>query len=368
MTLEQTLERINHLADGLLVELAENSESRFLISLPPLLPEEQATPILDCMEYVYGLSQLREILVYKYLLLAFKTKKLAVSRESLAFCLSQMRQSPVIDYYDLGDYHEYAYAYYKKMEDERKALRHLISCYSDRGRAIVSADKTFDSKDWLMAILKDHQRFESLLLYILDFIVQDLEDVQVFLKRSQYLLLERALLFAVKIFAENPKQNVQLRSAVYTVQSLYYDMTDRTDDAKAARMAAKKLGGSKNYERVLAEYRISQPAPHLADERFVDYLLFINALEEYEVYPMDEKGNLNLEYEYDDFILAKDGRLNFMDTFYRQMPSVLDFQKLYEQAEAGEASAITELARRYRQGEGVSASECAAAAWETKLK
>ena len=366
MTLEQTIQRIHTIADQLLVSLAEEPASRYMIALPPLADDVTDVPVMDCLEYRYAIARLREVLTYKYLLNAWKNKQLEVSRELLASCLASLRKSPVIDYYDLGDYHEMAFHYYKKAGDEKKAQRHLISCYFDRGRAIISADKVFDSKDLIMALLKDRRRMEAFIWYVLDFILHDFEDIQEYMTRTQYLLMERILVLAVKLFAENAECNKDLRCGVYTLQSLYYGWTERPEEAKAAKQACLQLGGKKKYAAILKRILKSKPAPRLADQRFLDYVLYINVLEETEVYPMDQDENLDLDAPYDFFILAKDGRTNFLDTFYRPMSDALKFLKTYDLAEQGDAAAIQNIARRYREGDGITACLAASQAWEKK--
>lgn len=367
MTLEQTIQRIHTIADQLLVNFAEDRESRFLFTLPPISEEASWVPVLDCQEYNYGIARLREALAYKYLLGAMKHKQLAVSKESLAACLRNMRRVPFIDYYDLGDYHEYAHAYYKQLGDEKKARRHLLCCYMDRGRAILSCDKIFDCKELIMALMKEHRRMQAFLVYVISFIHYDFEEVQELMKRSQYLLLERALVLAVKLFAENGAYDADVRSCIYYVQSVYYERTNREELAKSAREAYKKVGGSKNFDLTLVKFMMDQPDPQLMDEQFLDYLLYGDSVDEEEIYPHNEEGEIDLDLEAEDPVVVKDGRSNFMDTFCRVMPDAMEFRKMYGQAEKGDEGAIREVVRCYREGDRVSVCECAAAAWEQLL-
>ena len=368
LTLEETIARIHSIADALLTRIALEPESRFMISLPSLMDGQEKVPFLDCQEYNYAIARLREVLIYKYLLISVRVKQLTVDRELLSICLANMRLSPVIDYYDLGDYHEFAFYYYKKLKQEQKAMRHLLSCYQDRGRAIFSAHKTFDCKEMLLMLMKDHQRMRAFLLYVVHYILNDFEEFQPYLKRTQYLLLERSLLLAKKLFAEQPHCGVDLRSCIYYAEWLYAVCTNRVYDAQVAKKNYLLLGGERVYAEVFENVLLDQPKPHLSDVRFVDYLLYRNSMEDFQIYPTDELGNLNLNYEYDDFNLAKDGRVNFMDLFYRNMCDASDFKRVYEAAERGNVDAIREVAKRYLEGEGVAPSASVAATWYSILE
>ena len=367
MTLEEILQRSAAIADAWLVKLADDPDSRYLMNLPPLTADGPEAPLLNCQEYHYAIARLREVITYKYLLAAFKSKQLAVSRESLSACLRRMRKSPVIDYEDWGNYHEFAFYWYKQQGDGKKAMRHLLSCYGDRARVIVSSGKTFDCKDLLLLLLKDHQRMQSFLLYVVHFIFNDLEEMQPYLKRTQYLLLERALFFAVKLFAEQDSCAADLRAGIYAAQQLYCEALQRTAEAESAQAAAKRLGAGDNCREVFEQIRKSLPAPRRSDEQLADYLLYVNYLEDYQIYPKDDHGNVDLEADYDFYILAKAGRTNFMDAFYRPMPSALAFKQQYALAETGDSAAIREVVRQYRSGHQVAVCEAAALAWEKKL-
>ena len=368
MTLEQISQRINTIVDELLAAIAQNPESRYLFTLPPLTEEYQGEILMDCQEDGYCIAQLREVITYKYLLGALKSKLLEVDRENLAACIRNMRKSPVIDYYDLADYHEFAYHYYKKSGNDKKAGVHLLSCYFDRGRAILSCDHTFDCKELLLVLLKDRQRLLSFLLYVINFASHDFEDYQDCLKRSQYLLLERSLVMAEKVFAEDAKCNVDLRCCIYYVQSVYFNQTKRPDMALAAKRACRQLGGKKSYLKVLEGIIKKQMKPRFMDERFLDYMLYANSLEDDEICTLDETGTISFDIEEDEYaIWDKAQRVDFLDAFYRPMDEAMEFKKLHEQAEEGDEQAIRELVRRYREGDGVTACECAAQAWEKKL-
>ena len=366
MTLEQINQRINPIVDQLLVTFAENPESRYLFTLPSLTEGEEG-PVLDCQENGYCIGQIREVITYKYLLGALKSKQLEVNAENLYACISNMRKSPVIDYYDLGDYHEFAYYYYTKLGKEKKANAHLLSCYYDRGRAILSCDKTFDSKDLLMLLLKDRQRLLSFVLYILDYIYNDFEDNQEFLKRSQFLLLERALVLAEKVFAETADYSVNLRGSIYFVEYKYYNLTKRLDMALKAKAAYKKFGSKRPFKKILEELVETQIDLHWEDERFLDYILYGATLEDDEICSHDEEGNITLEIDDEYSVWEKDERMNFLDAYYRPMENAADFKKVYEKAETGDQQAIRELVRCYREGDGVISCSRAAEAWEKKL-
>ena len=367
MNLEEVIQKINTIVDDLLVKIAHEPSARYLISLPPLMEGAQEAPLMDCQEYTYAIGQLREVITYKYILYALKSKVLAPNRESLAVCISQMRKSPVIDYYDLGDYHEFAYHCYMRAGNEKKARRHLLACYMDRARAILSAEKVFDCKELIMALMKEHQRMRSFLLYVINFIHYDFEEVQDFLKRSQYLLIERALLLATKLFGENSAYDANVRSAIYYVASRYYEQTNRMEMAKSAKEEYLRLGGDKNYDLELVRFLMSQSDPIFSDERFLDYVLYRDSIDDDEVYPHDDDGHIDLEIEAEDPIVVKDGRSNYLDTYYRPMPAAEQFMNVYEQAERGNKQAILEVAHRYLDGCGVEPCTCAARAWGEKL-
>lgn len=367
MKLEEVIKRTNLLVDELLVKIARDPVSRYLIDLPPLTAGEQKAPVMDVQEYRYAIARLREVITYKYILCALKSGILAPARESLALCLSLMRKTPVIDYYDWGDYHEFAYKCYMQTDDKKKARRHLLACYMDRGRAILSADKIFDCKELIMALMKEHQRMQSFLLYVINFIHYDFEEVQPFLKRSQYLLIERALLLATKLFAENAACDVNVRSSIYYVASRYYEQTDRMEMARSARAEYLRLGGDRNYDLELVQFLMTQPDPVFSDERFLDYILYRDSIDDDEIYPRGDDGNFHLEIAAEDPIVVKDGRSNYMDTYYRTMPAAKHFMTVYEQAERGEREAILEVIRCYRAGDGVAPCEAAARAWEEQL-
>lgn len=363
MTLEQILERINTIVDNILVTIAGKSESRFLFTLPALVDNQPNEVLIDCQETGFGIARLREVITYKYLLSALKSKLLELNYDNLVSCLKNMRLSPVIDYYDLADYHEFAYYYYKKLGNERKANIHLLSCYFDRGRAILSCDKVFDCKELLLVILKDRQRLLTFLLYVLDFVGHEFEDYQEDLKRSQYLLIERSLVLAEKVFAEDTKSPLDLRCSIYYVQSLYYNLTKRPDMALKAKRACRQLGGKQSYRKLFEDFSLTQQAPHFMDLRFLDYMLYVCSLEDDDICSLDENGNITFEIDDEYSIWEKDERNNFLDAYYRPVKSALEFKIIYERAEKGEKEAIQEVSRRFRDGDGVAACECAADAW-----
>ena len=368
MTLEQVNQRINVIVDEFLVKIAENPESKYLYTLPPLAEGFQGEILMNCQEDGYCIAHLREVITYKYMLAAFRSKLLEISPKTLFVCLCNLRKSPVIDYYDLADYHEFAFYYYKKLGNEKKANAHLLSCYFHRGRAILSTDGTFDCKELLLVLLKDRQRLLSFVLYVIDFISHDFEDYQDCFKRSQYLLFERCLVLAEKVFGEDAKCNVDLRCSIYYIESLYYNLTKRTDMALTAKRAYRKLGGKKSYLKVLENVIAKQMNPHYIDERFLHYMLYADTVEDDEIYTLDEDGIISFDVEEDEYtVWEKSERMNFVDAFYRPMEDTMDFKKIYDRAENGDQQAIQEVARRYREGDGVTACECAAEAWEKKL-
>ena len=368
LSLEQTIRRINTIVDDLLVTFANDPNARYLFTLPALIEGTEAVPVFDCQEYRYCISSFRQVVTYKYLLCALKSKQMLVNKETLFTCISQMRQTPFVDYYDLGDYHEFAYHFYQHSGNEKKARRHLLACYYDRGRAILSSGKTFDCKDLILTLMKEHDRMKSFLLYVVNFIHYDFEEVQDFLTRSQYLLIERALVLAVKLFAENAACHVDLRCSIYYLQANYYEKTGRADMAKSIRQTYKKLGGNKKYELNLVEFLMAQADPQWSDERFLDYMLYVDSIEPDEIYPRDEEGNIDLEIEPEDPIVVKDGRSNFMDTFYRPMSEAQQFYQTYECAEQGNQQAIRDIVSCFRNGNHVTLCESAAQAWEKKIK
>ena len=367
MKVEEIKQRINTIVDQLLVSFAENPESRYLFTLPSLAEGYEGETLLDCQEYGFGIARLREVITYKYMLGALKSKLLEVNQENLYNCITNMRRSPLIDYYDLADYHEYAYYHYKKLGNEKKANAHLLSCYFDRGRAFLSADKTFDSKELLLVLLKDRQRLLSFLLYIMDYVFNDFEDNQEFLKRSQYLLIERALVLAEKVFAENAACKPNLRGCIYFVEYKYYQLTKRLDMALKAKAAAKKFASKRPFKKILQEIVETQLDLHWEDERFLDYILYGATLEDDEICTLDADGNVTLDIDDEYSVWDKDERMNFMDAYYREMDDAMNFKKIYDKAEEGDPAAIREIARCYREGDGVAVCVCAAEAWEKKL-
>ena len=367
MTLEETKQQINTIVDQLLVSFAKDPTSRYLFTLPTLTEGYEGETLLDCQEYGFGIARLREVITYKYLLGALKSKLLDVNQENLAACLINMRRSPVIDYYDLADYHEYAYYHYKKLGNEKKANAHLLSCYFDRGRAFLSCDKTFDCKELLLVLLKDRQRLLSFLLYVCDYILNDFEDNQEFLKRSQYILMERALVLAEKVFAENAACKPNLRGCIYFVEYKYYQQTKRLDMALKAKAASKKFASKRPYKKIFQEIVETQLDLHWEDERFLDYILYGATLDDDEICALDDDGNVTLDIDDDSSVWEKDERMNFMDAYYREMEDAMNFKKNYDKAEEGDQQAIRELVRCYREGDGVIACECAAEAWEKTL-
>lgn len=368
MTLEEINQRINTIVDPLLVSLAENPESRYLFTLPSLGEGYEGETLLDCQEYGYGIARLREVITYKYLLGALKSKLLEVNQENLYACIRNMRQSPVIDYYDLADYHEYAYYYYKRQGNEKKANSHLLSCYYDRGRAILSCDKVFDCKELLLVLLKDQKRLFSFLLYVINYVFNDFEADQEFLKRSQYLLLERSLVLAEKVFAENASCDANLRGSIYFVEYKYYKLTKRLEMALKAKAAYKKFAGKRPFKKILEEIVATRLDIHWMDERFLDYILYGALLEDDEICTLDEDGNVSFDIDDEYSVWEKEERMNFMDAYYREMEGAMKFKKIYEQAENGNQEAIREVVRQYREGKEVAACECAAEAWEKKLE
>ncbi len=366
-TLEEVNQRINSIVDQLLVNLAQHPASRYLFSLPVLEDENREAPVLDCQEYGYCIANLREVITYKYLLDALKSKQLEVNKQNLYACIKNMRRSPVIDYYDLADYHEYAYYYYKKLGNEKKANSHLLSCYYDRGRAILSCEKTFDCKELLLVLLKDRKRLLSFILYVVDFVGHDFEDYQEFFTRSQYLLIERSLVLAEKVFEENASADVDLRCVIYYVLSLYYKQTKRPEMAKKAKTAYLKLGGRRKYNDLLEDVVEAQLDPHWMDERFLDYILYGCTLEDDEICTLDEDENISFDIDDEYSVWEKEERMNFMDAYYRVMDGSMKFKKIYDLAEKGDKKSILEVARCYREGDGVMPCICAAEAWERNI-
>lgn len=368
MTLEEINQRINEIVDQLLIEIAEKPETRYLFTLPSLTDGYQGETVLDCQEYNYCIGNLREVITYKYLLGALKSKLLEVNSDNLYACIKNMRKSPVIDYYDLADYHEFAYYYYTKSGKEKKANAHMLSCYFDRARAILSCGNTFDCKDLLMVLLKDRERLLSFLLYVMDYVLNDFEDNQEFLTRSQYLLIERSLILAEKVFAENATCNANLRGSIYFVEYKYYNLTNRLDMALKAKAAYKKFASKRPFKKIIEEIVEKQLNLHRIDELFLDYILYGATLEDDEICGRDENGDITLEIDDDSSVWEKEERMNFMDAYYREMKDSLTFKTIYDKAEGGDQESIREIARRYREGDGVTCCLPAAEAWEKKLQ
>lgn len=366
MTLEDFTQRVNKIVDSLLVTIVEQPFDRYSFTLPSVVEQYQGEVFMDCQEGGFGIARLREAITYKYLLSAFQSGVLEVTRDGLLACIKNMRRVPVIDYFDLADYHRFASSYYRNSGNEQKADVHLLASYFCKGRAVLSTDQIFDSKDIYQLLSKDKQRLQSFLLYIIDFVCHDFVDFADDMERSQFLFLEEGLKLAEKEMAEDESQETGLRSCIYYAQSVYYKQTERPELAKQAKNAAKKLRGKHNLEDTLEEIMETHPSPRLSEERFIDYLLFMKTFDENEIYTLDDEGNLDLDAAGEYSVWEKDEKINFLDAYYRPLSEALDFKKVYDRAEEGDKDAMRELVRRYAEGDGVTPCEAAAQAWEKK--
>lgn len=204
-------------------------------------------------------------------------------------------------------------------------------------------------------------------MYILDYVYNDFEDNQEFLKRSQYLLIERSLVLAEKVFAESDDYNANLRGCIYFVEYKYYKVTKRLEMALKAKTAYKKFATKRPFKKILEDLIGSQLNLRWEDERFLDYMLYGSTLEDDEICTFDEEGNISFDIDDEYSVWEKDERMNFIDAYYREMEDTKYFKNLYELAENGNQDAIREIARCYREGDGVATCQCAADVWEKKL-
>lgn len=368
MILEEFLQRVNKIVDSLLVGIVSDPFQRYSFTLPSVVEQYQGEFYMDCQEGGFGIARLREAITYKYLLSAFGSGLLDVTKENLCACIGNMRRVPVIDYFDWADYHAFAASYYKGLGNDKKADMHLLSSYICQGRAQLSCNEVFDTKDIFQLLLKNKQRLESVLIYIIDFICHDFSDFADSMERSQFLFLEEGLKLAVKEMAEDDTQETGLRSCIYYAVSVYYKQTKRPELAKQARNEAKKLRSKRNLEDTLEEIMQTHASPRLSEERFMDYLLFLKTFDESEIFILDEEGNVDLEADGESSVWEKDERVNFFDAYYREMPDAVEFKRVYDKAENGDKDAVRELVRRYAEGDGVKACKVASEAWMKVLE
>ena len=137
--------------------------------------------------------------------------------------------------------------------------------------------------------------------------------------------------------------------------------------ALKAKAAYKKFASKRPFKKILQQIVETQLDLHWSDERFLDYILYGATLEDDEICTLDDNDNITFDIDDEYSVWEKDERMNFVDAFYREMESAMNFKMVYDKAEGGDQEAIREVARCYHEGDGVTACASAAEAWEKRL-
>ena len=366
--LASTLQTINKNVDDVLVNLAKHPEVRECFKAPSLVNENGDSFSMEFHKFCTPVSNIREVLTYCYLIYGMNDGILEVNKETLLEAAKAMRKSPIVEYYLLSMYHELAACVYKEEGNDVKAHRHdILRQMSDVKDYLLDLyytdimspedEERMESphfRELLMALNSDPIRFQALLLYIIRYVTSLLKvDATTFL-RPQYLLVEEALNIALEQFASNEEYDAELRSCFYYYRSLYYELTCREGLAERYKELYLVIGGERDYEELCNRLLDKLPALRRSEQEFVDYVMMFN-MESDDSIDMELCDMYDLDYELP------------MTGFYRGQLINSDFNSLYVEAEKGDVKAIRELARCFREGDGVTACEAAAVAWESKL-
>ena len=366
--LASTLQTINKNVDNVLVNLAEHPEVRDCFKVPSLINENGSNFSMEFHKFCTPVSNIREVVTYCYLIYGMNDGILEVNRETLLEAAKAMRKSPIVEHYLLSMYHELAARVYKEDGNDVKAHRHdILRQMSDVKDYLLDLyytdimspedEERMESphfRELLMALNTDTLRFQALLLYIIRYVTSLLKVNPTMFLRPQYLLVEEALNIALEQFASNEECDAELRSCFYYYRSLYYELTCREGLAERYKERYLAIGGERDYEEVCNRLLDELPALRCSEQEFVDYVMMFNM-------ESDDSIDMDLCFEYDlDDELPSTG-------FYRSNLINYDFNTNYVKAEKGNVKAIREVARRFREGDGVAACEAAAVAWENKL-
>lgn len=363
-----TLQTINAHVDDVLVNLAKHPEVRECFKVPSLVNEKDDSFSMQFHKFCTPVSNIREVVTYCYLIYGMNDGVLGVNKETVLAAAKAMRKSPIVEHYLLSMFHESAASVYEKEGNDKKARRHeILHQMADVKDYLLDLyytdllspedEERMESphfRELLIALNSDPLRFQALLLYIIRYVTSVLKVNPTLFLRPQYLLVEEALTIALEQFAANEDCDAELRSCFYYYRSLYYELTCREGLAERYKECYLAIGGERDYEELCNLLLDKLPALHRSEQDFVDYVMQFNM-------ESDDAIDMNLCNTYDlDDELPLTG-------FYRGQLINFDFNKKYVEAEKGNAKAIREVARCFREGDGVAACEAAAVAWESKL-
>ena len=363
------LQTINKNVDNVLVNLAKHPEVRECFKVPSLVNETSDNNSMDFHKFCTPASNIREMVTFYYLIHGMKDGILEVNKETLFEAAKAMRKLPIVEHCLLSMYHELAARIYQEEGNEQKSHRHDIlrqmANIKDYLLDLHYTDMLSPEdeermepphfRELLISLNTNPLRFQALLLYIIRYVTTLLKEKPTMFLRPQYLLVEEALTIALEQFASDENCDAELRSCFYFYRSLYYQLTCRDALAERYKEHYLALGGPRDYEELCNSLLDKLPALRYSEQEFVDYVMKFN---------MGYEGITNLEL-YDDYELDDELPLT---GFYRDELLNYEFNSLYSEAEKGRKEAISEIARCYREGDGVSPCKVAADAWESKLQ
>ena len=385
--LSTILQAINHNVDNALVNLAKHPEVRECFTMPSLVNKNDNRFSLSFHKFCTPVSTIRESAICTYLIYGMNDGLLTVNKEMLFEAAKAMRKLPIVEYYILGMYHELAARVYENEGNERKSHQHtvlrqiahvkdyLLDLYYTDLMSPEDEERMESPRfrELLKSLNTDPLRFQSLLLYIIRYVTTMLKVKPTLFLRPQYLLVEEALNIAFEQFLSdeccdnlydnrgesvcddggNSVCDAEIRSCFYYYRSLYYELTCRGELAERYKKGYLAIGGERDYENLCNTLLDKLPVLHCSEKEFVDYVMNFN---------IDNCDDLDWTFkdcELDDELP--------LTGFYRGKLINYDFNTKYVEAERGDEKAIREVARCFREGDGVTACEAAAQAWESKL-
>ena len=404
LSLEYVLSTVNNYVDDALADIALHTENRSPITMPSLISPQINSGNVKLYSFNTPISAVRETAIYSYLLKMMDQSILPVDKQSLLIVVKAMRKVPFVEYGSLASYHKLASQFYKQEGNQKKAELHAVFNLIDDAKQYLTDFKveyefgaddeelaSFDGEEAsckvdgpsydgegpsynveaipcnierklgpadysevLQILNRNTPRYQALLLYILRYISTHLKERSRIFQRPHYTLIEQALSAAVSQFAQDEHCDSDLRSCIYYYDSLYYELTNRIQKAALSRKQYQEIGGEKDYEQLCDTLLHQLPELLRSEKDFIDHVMLFNT---------DYDNDADV-YLFDDYGL--DDELP-MQGLYRDQLMDTPFNHIYEEAEYDNPDAIREVVRCYREGDGVTACEAAAKAWESKL-
>ena len=370
--LKDFMARLNATVEQQLAELVNHPLSHGCIYMRPIGTDFPVRPILDLQVDLNGFSWFRETMIYEYILEVLRDELLPITKEILFECISAMRKARHVSVEDSYFYHQAARLYYEQLGLTNKALAHERAEIAYSVMEDVQYDSTFNFAECVRLIKNDPERLKSFVLYAVSRGYNELVIDTSLFARSNYVLLEESLKLGVKLFAEDEACDPLLRACIYDYLYRYYHTTNRPELAERARLKALELGGERDYEEVCEQLLEQLPPLYRIEEEMIDTIYdYIELYEQFDDLTFDEMGASNDDYEeqqakWAEKLSSSPEAQGLAEATDEKLHDI--FGAYYLRADKGDVKAMQEVARRYREGIGVSVCVAAADAWDAKAE